>query len=156
MLTVALAAVLAVPAAPFSGAAWADGDDGKNGKKVKVRDWLATFIKELKDDGKEAAAKAGSFSTVKISAKGLALEKGGGAVKTSDATLALTGSVFKNSGNHAKVFVNGTLDLEATGTWCSPRATFGSATGSTLAKSAYTARFSRKTKGKTMRSTQGP
>lgn len=115
MLAVALAAVLAVSAVSFSGAgvAWADGDrDDKGEKKVKVRERIATFIKELRDDDKEAAAKAVSFGAVKINAKGLAIEKGGGAVKTSDATLALTGSVFKNSGNnHAKLFVNGTLDF---------------------------------------------
>ena len=114
MLVVALAAVLAVSAVPFSGAgvAWADGDrDDKSEKKVKIRERIATFIKELRDDGKEAVAKTVSFGTVKISAKGLAVEKGGGAVKTSDATLALTGSVFKNSGNHTKLFVNGTLDF---------------------------------------------
>ena len=117
MMAVALAAVLALSAAPFSGAgvAWADGNnvDDKDEKRGKVRDRLATFIRELRDDGKEAVAKTVSLGTVKISAKGLAVEKSGGAVKTSDSTLALTGSVFKNSGNnnHAKLFVNGTLDF---------------------------------------------
>ena len=115
MVAVMLAAVLAVSAVPFSGAgaAWADGNnvDDKDEKIGKVRERIATFIKELRDDDKES--KTISFGMVKISAKGLAVEKGGGAVKTSDATLVLTGSVFKNSGNnnHAKLFVNGTLDF---------------------------------------------
>ena len=117
VLAVALAAVLAVSAVSFSAAsvAWADSNDGDNRseKKVKVRERIATFVKELRDDDKEAAGKVVSFSTVKISAKGLAVEKGDGAVKTSDATLALTGSVFRHSGNnnHGKLFVNGTLDF---------------------------------------------
>ncbi|MGI0019670.1 MAG: hypothetical protein ACREAY_04285 [Nitrososphaera sp.] len=113
MLAVALAAFLAMSAAPFAGAgaAWADGDDNKDEKRGKIRDRLATFIKDRNNDDGERRVAELSFGTVKVSAKGLAVEKGDGAVKVSDATLALTGSVFKNSGNHSKLFVNGTLDF---------------------------------------------
>lgn len=117
LLAVALAAVLllAASAAPLGATvAWADKDDNKRGKH---HDRLATFIKALRDDDDDnkaaiIVAESVSFGTVKISAEGLAVEKGDGAVELSNATLALTGSVFRNNGNnHAKLFVNGTLDF---------------------------------------------
>ena len=114
VLAITLAAVLAMSVASFAGAgaAWADDDDDdREEKKEKRHDRLATFIKKIRDDDREHNAADVSFGSVKISAKGLAVEKGNGAIETSDATLALTGSVFRNNGNHAKLFVNGTLDF---------------------------------------------
>jgi hypothetical protein len=112
VLAITLAAVLTISVASFAGAgaAWADDDDREE-KKEKRHDRLATFIKKIRDNDREHNAADVSFGSVKVSAKGLAVEKGNGAIETSDATLALTGSVFRTNGNHAKLFVNGTLDF---------------------------------------------
>lgn len=113
--------------------------EGKGEKKKKQQQQqehnrVAAFIKEIRqesrgdDDGDDSdEEKAGGNSSpillanaVKISAKGLAVVKGnggngGGKVETSDAVLALSGSVFKSDGNgnnrHARAFLTGTLEF---------------------------------------------
>lgn len=97
LLGAALAVVLALSAVSFASAAWADRD----GEKLRDR------IAALQDGDKMAAALGGA----KISARGLAVEKDNGTIKTSDATLSLAGELYRNAASKGMMLVNGTLDF---------------------------------------------
>ncbi|MEM2139978.1 hypothetical protein [Nitrososphaera sp.] len=105
VLAIALAAVLVLAAVPLGASVWADDD-----KERKAKDKIA--IKENKqarfddDDDERASASLGSL---KATGKGIAVVKSPGSVKTSDATVDLSGTVLKDAGKNAKVSVNGTV-----------------------------------------------
>lgn len=102
LIAIALAAVLLIAAVPYGAAVWADSDKGR-GKEVKE-----TKQTKFEDDDDKRIQNA-SLGSVKASAKGIAIVKNASAAATSDATLDLSGTIFKDAGKNSRLFVNGTV-----------------------------------------------